>query len=257
MTSNAHGQRPKMIQKLLLFLLVGMLTNSIFANGQRASLGLSSGYAWSSRNQALLVNPAALASGDSRLSLYGLYGVDTENFTGTFTAMSGAVGFGAGAVYDGDATNTYLAGVAFNMSAVSIGAAMNKAGSDDPTFNVGATIDLSSLRLAAVFENVQNVTQADFALGLMSGPVRFEVGILEEWPLSTKNGTLYTGFVYNAHPLSISLGAYQTYADASFTGAVKFRAGLEIALLRNIAVDAEYNSFIDDSEYSAGLRVKF
>lgn len=220
--------------------------------------GLSSGVAWTARHTALFVNPAGLSSGDSQMSLYGIYGTETENITGALTGNSGAIGFGAGMIYDkASASSIYKGGVGFNLSALNAGVSMDKSGSGDPSFNAGATLDLAALRLAGVLKNLNSINEADVAVGFMSGPIRFEVGVFEAWPMSLKTGVAYSGLVYNSHSMSFSFGAHKSYVAGTLSGDITFGAGLEIAIGNSLAIQGEYNSLIESSKYTVGARLKF
>lgn len=218
--------------------------------------GLGSGYAYTARHTAIYTNPAGLVSGDSPYSLYGVYGFDSKDITGTLSTTAGMVGLGGGFVYDNGGTNIITGGAAFALSKLAIGFSMNKVGSGDPSFNGGMTLDLSALRVAAVVRNLNNISSVAAAAGIVSGPLRLEADIDHAWPLSSKTSTIVAGLVYNGRPMSISLNYRKLYENGRWSEGT-FGAGIEFDLDNELALQGEYNPTIDSSKYIAGVRMKF
>jgi len=242
-------------RKFLAILVFGI--SQISNAAPSMSGGLGSGIAWTARHTALFLNPAGLSSGDSKNSLYGLYGFETETVTSALTGGTKGIGYGLGVVYNADSDLGYLGGVAFDLNKLSFGLSAEKEGASDLGFNAGLNIDLSKLRISAVLHNLADPSQIDISVGFMTGLLRFEAGIANQWPMSQKNGIFFAGFVYNGRPLSISFGIARPYIDASLVGEFTYQAGIEIAIGQNLALQGEYHSNLDVSDYSAGLRLKF
>jgi hypothetical protein len=238
---------------------VFVLGASTFASAKGMSGGLGSGIAYAARHLSVFSNPAALIEGDSKASLYGGYGFDTENITSTLTTSSGMVGFGGGIIYplnDGS-DPAYIGAIGFGTGKFNLGFNASYVSGGDPDFDAGLIIDLTKVRLGVVVRSLSDIAAVDLGLGfVLSGPLRAELNWYQVWPLDSKIAVLNGSILYLANPLSFEIGYRIAMINSDFSNGT-IHAALEFAVGNNIGLQGKYNAYHDSSEYLAGLRLKF
>jgi|NOAtaT_6_FD_contig_21_8077686_length_865_multi_3_in_0_out_0_1 hypothetical protein len=260
----------KIFGPLTIAATIGFISLESQAKGNMSG-AFGTGYAFTSRHTALSVNPAGLTSGDSPMSLYGAYSfgntfdeTSDDIIPAAFTGTSGKVGYGVATSYplaDGS-DPTYSGGLGFLLGTLSLGFSVDYV--SDTVLNSGLQLDLGSMRLGFVFNNLTNADSGSFGVGLGfgSGPAQFEVSWTQNLPMDPMFASLGFGFAYNATPLSF-LARYDAayFNDEFMFGDGALQTGVELGLGKSLALSAIVGySLAADSDaisYLVGARAKF
>ena len=237
--------------------LVGTLSMSAVARAGPFSLEMSSGIAFSARNDALDLNPAALVGGETRGSLRTLWTFQDNVGAASLVAGTHAIGIGAGYRQTLGA-DYYQGGLGIGLGLLKLGTTVRGHSGSGLDGDVAANIDLSSLRIAVVARGVSGgLDRLDLGLGWVSGRTRFEVDLKKPWG----TGSSYLadiGLAYFSGPFTFSLGSDCSITSNHFSN-FQFHSGVAFMLGSNFSIEGAYRPAPQETggKYVAGARFIF
>jgi hypothetical protein len=253
-----HSTSNRLLQKIAFSSLI--LAPFASQAAPMMSGAFSTGIVYSARHDAGWYNPAGLASGDSKASIWGMYNpsgsaVIDDAIYGTASANFGQAGVAVGSFYT-PSSKTYMGGVGFGAGKLAFGVGISKSDSTSASYDAGITLDLGSVRLGFVDESLSSFSTIGVGLGFANGPMRFEVDF-RNWAVKTAfAGTLSAGLSYHMKPITLLVSYTASYASSSISNGT-VHAGLEWEVMQNLCLTGEWKPELYMGNWAAGLRLKF
>jgi hypothetical protein len=241
---------------LVTFLGLGLSLAAWASDGNER--GVTSGIAYTNPNQALFINPAALAEAQ-QTSLEGAWLLDPKILHASVAGSVSSVGLAAG-VRHKSGENIFEGGLGVNLGAPKFGLTLRSSNGDSFDGDAGLLFDLSKLRIAVVARGLlHGLDRIDAALGIDLGQVSFEADLKKPLPFDSKIYLMNFGMAVNAKPFLVGVGSDLTYAfnDIQYGG---LNASLAFGVSDNFFVEAFYWPFAQEwetSDWAFGLRYTF
>jgi len=240
---------------------IAFVSKDVFAKGGKSSaLAVSTGVAFPSQTDAVLLNPAGLAEG-AKGNFLGVYMFEQEAPLASIAATFGAAGVGANWVSYNDFGDNFFRfglGAGLGMMKLGVAAITDDTGSFDA--DVGAHFDLSKLRLSVVARTLSGgVDRIDVGLGFNSGNARIEFDVKKPSPFDSNVYLFDATLGIQAGKISASIGMDFDYAGSLDNFGV--HAGLDWMFTGQLAMNLAYRPSPQEigggDEYWAGIRYQF